>query len=221
MPGEGTALAPAGTSAVTLGGPMPEGFENLEAADLVVPRIRLWHPQSDISPDGVKMGDYVDLMAKAAIGPELQFFILAQKTVQYENDRDGVKTIKDEKQLLSVLLGNSQFPRRIEFSAGGLREAKRLISQLFVASQAQGNKPLYAWLIKATSENLVNKDSGGKYAAPKLDVAREATGEELAALKSMYAQFAPDFLKHKDAPVDTAAAMTAEKGDGIPLGKTA
>lgn len=218
------ALAPASTSAVTFGGPMPEGFENLEASDLVVPRIRLWHPQSDISPDGVKLGDYVDLMAKASIGNSIEFFIVAQKGVTYENDKkekDGTisKVLKNEKHLLSVLAGNFNFPRRIEFSSAGIREVKRILSHLFVTSQQQGGKPLFSWLIRATSETLTNSDNGGKFAAPLLEVLREATEEELAKLRDIHKQFVPDFLAKRE---DVHAAAPVEKAnpDDLPFGNS-
>lgn len=209
------ATAPAQSTAISLSGPMPEGFENMEAADIVVPRIRLWHPQSDVSPDGAKLGDYVDLTAKTKIGNAIEFFILAQKTVEYENEKkqpDGTmkKVIKTEKHCLTALLDNYQFPRRIEFSSAGLREMKRLVTQLFMNSQAGGGLPMYTWLIKATSENL-STDDGGKYASPLLEIVREATDEEKKILSAKFKEFAPDFLAKR--------VVADSKDEDLPFGK--
>ncbi len=199
------AVAKTATTAVARG-PLPEGFDSVQSDDLVAPRIKLWSPNTKIDIENGKLGQFYNVNDKKAIGDEISFFLLSQKTIKFENkDEDGEIKIKTYKYLLVALETEMRFPFELILSATSIIEVKRLVSSLLVKSQDAGGSPMYGFLVKA---NTITKESkeGGRYAIANFTVVRDMTDDEFGKLGDLYQQYAKNYLHEVVVPAEEAMA---------------
>lgn len=211
MSEEKTEVAKVEDKALATGGSFapPPGLDNLGADDLLMPKIKVWHPMSTVEIDGIKLGEWYEQNAAANLGKSLKFVIISQKNRHYDNVGDDGETVrKHYKHLLVVTEANPDVPTEIVLSASGIRAVKALNTTLITASLKKGNgAPAFTFLIEGTIK--VTDGKKGKYGVPQFTIAGDTPEGLLASATEKYQTLAEDYA-NDNGGVDTA---TAYKGD--------
>lgn len=179
----------------------PAGFDNISASDLLLPRVKVWHPMSKSTVDA-KIGDFYSVNDNVNLGKEMEFLLLGQKTVEYtnEDEKSGIPITKTYKHLLVAPTTSLDTPVELILSAASIMNVKKLTSSLIQKSRANGSSPAYSFVIKATIETVVADQ--GKYGRAQFEVTGEATAEQKAAADVLYHSFGKNYGIKVATPVE-------------------
>jgi len=183
----------------------PPGLDNIGADDLLMPKIKVWHPMSTVEIDSIKLGDWYEQNGAVNLGKAIKFVIISSKNRHYDNVGDDGETVrKHYKHLLVVTEENPDVPTEMVLSASGIRAVKALNTVLITASLKKGDgAPAFSFLIEGTIK--VTDGKKGKYGVPQFTIAGDTPEGLLESATAKYQSLAADYAADAGG-VDTATA---------------
>lgn len=199
VPGGLVAPAPK-TQAVALAG-TPQGFEGMSADDLLMPRIKAYHPQSKTEVEGAKIGDWYDVNEAKKLGNAIRFMLLGKKSMRYEAIDDKTKQQKLDDQgmpmwkyythLLVAMVDRLDVPSEIVLSVTATTPVKKLMTSLLLRSKQAGNAPTFAFVVEG--KLIPTEGNLGRFAVPEFTIVGDATADQLAAAAELHTATAGSF----------------------------
>lgn len=165
---------------------MGEGFDVMQADDLIISRVGICQPTSRTVK--VAAGHWYDTSTEEDLGESLKFFVLAKRNTSFTNPEDG--NLIEKKEVLAID-EKLVFPFMISLSTTGYFPFSGVMTKLY-KEYGRAGRPIFAALIEATTE--LTSNTKGKYYLPKFTVTREASPEEIVALTNIYRSTKPLFV---------------------------
>ena len=159
-----------------------ETFDCVLPEDLVASRITICQPTSQV--EKIPQGNFYDTNSSEDKGPELNFFFLSKRDVEFEGKdfTTGEAVMVNRKEIL-VADEKLELPFIISLSSTGYWPLSGLMTKLYGKLKIK-NIPIYSALIKATTKLMANDK--GKYYIPVFTGVRMASNEEISKLAEIY-----------------------------------
>lgn len=167
----------------------PQGFGTIAAEDLMMPRVKVYHPLAKTEVPGAKVTDFYEVNSAQILGNKIEFALLGQKTVEFENENDDGELVKKyNKNVLAMLLTSTDVPTELVLSSANIMPFKKLLTTLVLKSKEAGGAPAFAFKVSSVLKAVDGK-KGGKYGVVDFTVDGLLEGELFDKASILYTKY--------------------------------